>query len=223
MLTGIIERSKEMGILKALGASGGDVTRMMLYESAVLGAVGGFLGCVVPIAVFLQGMLIPITSASMIAIQIFPEIFLYGFTLSIVVSTLASLYPVWRAIRVRNGIRSQTSRDLRRAVRVELSGLGQDRLPRGRPLEVRLARPRQPLLPRDRDQQHLLPPADRPHGRRGPVGIRFEELGRARGSLSFHQERGGIEHKHAFCILSMIVFLAVFYISGISFSISQGI
>jgi putative ABC transport system permease protein len=101
MLTGIIERSKEIGILKALGASGGDVTKMMLYESAVLGAVGGFLGCIVPIAVFLQGMLIPITSASMIAIQIFPEVFLYGFTLSIVVSTLASLYPVWRAIRVR--------------------------------------------------------------------------------------------------------------------------
>jgi putative ABC transport system permease protein len=101
MLTGIIERSKEIGILKALGASGGAVTRMMLYESAVLGAVGGFLGCLLSLIVFLQGMLIPITSASVVAIQIFPEVFLYGFTLSIVISTLAALYPVWRAVRVR--------------------------------------------------------------------------------------------------------------------------
>jgi len=101
MLTGIIERSKEIGILKALGASGGDVTRMMLYESASLGAAGGLLGCSVSIALFLQGMLIPITSASVIAIQIFPEVFIYGFTLSIVISTVAALYPVWRAVRVR--------------------------------------------------------------------------------------------------------------------------
>jgi len=101
MLTGIIERSKEIGILKALGASRGDVTRLMLYESAALGAAGGFLGCSVAIAIFLQGLLIPITSASVVAIQIFPEVFLYGFTLSIGISTLAALYPVWRAVRVR--------------------------------------------------------------------------------------------------------------------------
>jgi putative ABC transport system permease protein len=101
MLTGIIERGKEIGILKALGASGGDVTRMMLYESAALGGVGGFLGCSISIAIFLQGMILPITSASLIAIQVFPEVFLYGFILSIAISTLASLYPVWRAVRVR--------------------------------------------------------------------------------------------------------------------------
>lgn len=101
MLTGIIERSKEIGILKALGASRGAVTRMMLYESAALGALGGFVGCLVAIAIFLQGLLIPITSASGVAILIFPEVFLYGFTLSVVISTLAALYPVWRAVRVR--------------------------------------------------------------------------------------------------------------------------
>ena len=101
MLTGVIERSKEIGILKALGAGEGAVTRMMLYESAALGAFGGVLGCSVSITVFLQGVLLPITSASVMAIQIFPEVFLYGFILSIVISTLASLYPVWRAVRVR--------------------------------------------------------------------------------------------------------------------------
>jgi len=101
MFTGIVERSKEIGILKALGAKSVDVTKMILYESTVVGAFGGLLGCSVAMMLFIQGMLIPITSASVLYIQVFPEVFVYGLVLSVVISTLSSLYPVWRAVHVR--------------------------------------------------------------------------------------------------------------------------
>jgi len=101
ILTGILERTREIGILKALGAKGRDVTKMIMYESAVLGAFGGFLGCLIASVLLLQGLLIPITSTTAMRTLIFPEIFLYGLILSVAISILAAIYPVWRAVRVR--------------------------------------------------------------------------------------------------------------------------
>ena len=101
MLTGILERTKEIGILKALGANGVDVTKMIMYESTVLGAFGGILGSLISMLLFIQGLLIPVTSTSLLRIQVFPEVFIYGLILSVAISILAALYPVWRAVRVR--------------------------------------------------------------------------------------------------------------------------
>jgi putative ABC transport system permease protein len=101
ILTGVLERAKEIGILKALGAKGGDVTRMIIYESAVLGAFGGLTGCLISLGLLIQGVLVPITSTSAMRISVFPEVFIYGLILSVVISILATLYPVWRAIRLR--------------------------------------------------------------------------------------------------------------------------
>lgn len=101
MVTSIFERNREIGILKALGAKGADVTRMILYESAVLGTLGGFLGCLVSLILLLQGFWIPLTSTAAMPISVFPHVFLYGLVLSIAISVLATLYPVWKAVRVR--------------------------------------------------------------------------------------------------------------------------
>jgi putative ABC transport system permease protein len=101
MLTSIFERNREIGILKALGAKGMDVMKMLIYESIVLGTIGGFLGCLASLILLFQGLWIPITSTAAISISFFPEVFLYGLVLSLAISVLATLYPVWRAVRVR--------------------------------------------------------------------------------------------------------------------------
>ena len=100
-ITGIIERSREIGILKALGARGADITKMIIYESATLGVLGGILGCTISMAFLAGGLLIPITSTTSLRITIFPESLIYGIILSVAISVLAALYPVWKAIRVR--------------------------------------------------------------------------------------------------------------------------
>lgn len=101
MITGIFERNREIGILKALGAKGRDITKMIIYESAVLGTLGGFLGCLISLTLLLQGLRILITSTATMPLSVFPEVFLNGLVLSIAISVLASLYPVWRAVRIR--------------------------------------------------------------------------------------------------------------------------
>jgi len=100
-VTGILERSREIGILKALGARGTDVTKMIIYESTVLGIFGGILGCLISSAFLAEGLLIPITSTSSMRITVFPESLIYGIILSVSISILAALYPVWKAVRVR--------------------------------------------------------------------------------------------------------------------------
>ena len=101
VMTGVFERTREIGILKALGAKGIDVMKMIIYESAVLGTLGGVLGSLVSLTLLLQGLLIPITSTTAMRIFLFSEVFLYGLVLSIAISVLATLYPVWKAVRVR--------------------------------------------------------------------------------------------------------------------------
>ncbi|MEM4261924.1 MAG: ABC transporter permease, partial [Candidatus Diapherotrites archaeon] len=46
MLMSVLERFREIGALKAVGWSNGDVMRMVLYESGFLGVIGGLLGVV---------------------------------------------------------------------------------------------------------------------------------------------------------------------------------
>ena len=46
MVTTIMERSREIGLMKALGASEGEVHLLFLSESTIVGVIGGLLGCV---------------------------------------------------------------------------------------------------------------------------------------------------------------------------------
>jgi ABC-type antimicrobial peptide transport system permease subunit len=47
MFMSITQRTREIGIMKALGFSSGSVLRIFMTESLLLGAVGGIVGCIV--------------------------------------------------------------------------------------------------------------------------------------------------------------------------------
>ena len=106
LVMAILERRREIGVLKALGAADGDIRRLFFVEAGVMGLIGGFLGVVLG-ALIGFGMnfatntylrrqsLPPLTVSSipwwMIAAAI-------GF--SIAVSLAAGLYPASRAARL---------------------------------------------------------------------------------------------------------------------------
>jgi putative ABC transport system permease protein len=51
MYTSVIERTKQIGIMKALGAKNSDVLKIFLIESGLLGLVGGIIGVLIGIGI----------------------------------------------------------------------------------------------------------------------------------------------------------------------------
>ena len=106
MVMSILERYREIGIMKAVGATDGDVQRIFLFESGAIGLLGGSLGLGLGWAV---SMVINKVVNIIMARQGAPHIDYFSFpwwlclgaiAFSILVSLLAGVYPTRRAARV---------------------------------------------------------------------------------------------------------------------------
>jgi putative ABC transport system permease protein len=99
MLMTVFERRQEMCILLAIGWQRGRITRMILWESALLGLLGGCVGVV--IGAFgakmleklpsIHGLLEPDPSTQLIVMSVI---------ISVVVGVVSGLYPAWRSSRL---------------------------------------------------------------------------------------------------------------------------
>ncbi|HET9183559.1 MAG TPA: ABC transporter permease [Candidatus Angelobacter sp.] len=106
LVMAILERRREIGIMKALGASDGDVKRIFFVEAGSMGALGGLLGVALG---WMIGRVINLgTNWYMIRQDFKPENFWYvspaliifGLAFAVVVSLCAGLYPASRAARL---------------------------------------------------------------------------------------------------------------------------
>jgi putative ABC transport system permease protein len=94
MLVAVTERTKEIGIRKALGARQADILRQFLFESGTLATIGGIIGLVIAkllgfvVSAFLIKTIIPIWAA-VVAIGV-----------CALVGICAGLYPAWKAARL---------------------------------------------------------------------------------------------------------------------------
>lgn len=94
MLVAVTERTKEIGIRKALGARQGDILKQFLVESATLSAIGGIIGLITAqilgliLTKFVFQTKIPIWAA------------LFAIAVSATVGILAGLFPAWKAARL---------------------------------------------------------------------------------------------------------------------------
>lgn len=92
MLTTVTERTKEIGLRKAIGAKRGDINLQFLSEAVVLTFIGGFFGIVL-------GWLISfiITSTGIIATQVSISSILLAFGVSAGIGIIFGYYPARRA------------------------------------------------------------------------------------------------------------------------------
>ena len=93
----IVERTKEIGILRAIGAQKKDIRKMFIFEAAMLGVAGGIIGTVFAIIVTI--LTNSITSLSLQTTLISYNVFYYvmGVLLSVFVSVLAGISPSIKA------------------------------------------------------------------------------------------------------------------------------
>ena len=106
MVMSILERYKEIGIMKAVGASDLDVRRIFLFESGMIGLLGGVFGLLLG---WLVSILINQIANHFTARQGVPQMDYFSFPwwlcvgavgFSILVSLIAGVYPTLRAARV---------------------------------------------------------------------------------------------------------------------------
>jgi putative ABC transport system permease protein len=107
MVMSILERYREIGIMKAVGASDGDIKRIFFFESGAIGLLGGAAGCVLGWAVSLViNRVVNFYAARQGGVPFvdyfaFPVwIFLGAIGFAVLVSLVSGLYPARRAARV---------------------------------------------------------------------------------------------------------------------------
>jgi putative ABC transport system permease protein len=123
MLYTVRERTKEIGILKALGASSKTILGQFMLEGVLLSLIAGIVGIVIGIfgATSLANILLPqptqagnslisgggtmtgsgSLATTSISVTMTPELILLGLGVAVLLGALGSLYPAWRAARTR--------------------------------------------------------------------------------------------------------------------------
>ncbi|MCS7259311.1 MAG: ABC transporter permease [Anaerolineae bacterium] len=102
LLMNVFERQREIGGLRSLGMTRGQVARMILAESGAMGIIGGLFGMFFGLflaRVFLLG--VQEIGGYTVSYHLPPHALLIGWTIALVVSQLAALYPAHKAARVR--------------------------------------------------------------------------------------------------------------------------
>lgn len=96
----VIERTKEIGILKSIGARRKDIKRIFLSEASLIGLFSGLLGCAVSYgcAQFINKLTYKAVSINLVLID--KRYLLYGLGLSIVISIFAGIVPAMKAATV---------------------------------------------------------------------------------------------------------------------------
>jgi len=96
MYTAVLERTREIGILKALGGSPLLVLNLLFRETAVLAIVGSVLGIVMTYGT--RSLIMGLVPASLTQIIVYDWWF-YASAIAMGGALLGALYPGWKAAR----------------------------------------------------------------------------------------------------------------------------
>jgi len=94
MFTSVLEQTRYIGILKSLGTQNSEVTRIFLFESGMVGLVGGLLGVVLSFVA--SALLAMFGLPSMITV----DLVLLGIGFSVIVGAIAGFIPARNAASV---------------------------------------------------------------------------------------------------------------------------
>jgi putative ABC transport system permease protein len=98
MLMSVMERTHEIGVMKAIGAKSSDVLSLFLLESGMVSLLGGLVGCGSGVIV---AKIISIAASSALGIEMIavvkPAVLLGGMAVAMVVGVLSGFYPARKA------------------------------------------------------------------------------------------------------------------------------
>jgi putative ABC transport system permease protein len=102
MSTNVLERTREIGVMRAIGASDGAVLQIVIVEGVIIGLISWFLGASLAFPV---GALLANTVGLVLFQTALPYVFSGGglatwLGIVVVLAVVASFLPAWRASRL---------------------------------------------------------------------------------------------------------------------------
>jgi ABC-type antimicrobial peptide transport system permease subunit len=98
----VTERTKEIGLLKAIGWANSDITKQISLESLMQGLAGGFIGIVLGyILIYLLPQL-GLVSSQNLMLSVSPFLALFGLIVSLIGGIIAGLVPALQASRLQS-------------------------------------------------------------------------------------------------------------------------
>ncbi|MSR86520.1 ABC transporter permease [Candidatus Woesearchaeota archaeon] len=101
MYTSVLERTKEIGIMKAIGARNKDILILFIIESGMIGLVGGTLGVLIGAGLAYAVGPLSQNAGFTIHITLEPLVLLFGLVFAFVVGIIAGILPAWQASRLK--------------------------------------------------------------------------------------------------------------------------
>jgi len=102
MFTSVLERTKQIGVMKAVGAKNSHVWAIFLLESGLIGLVGGIVGTLLGLGIYQLGISLINRLGSGFEMITVISGGLIGITLlgSFLIGAISGLLPAWRASRL---------------------------------------------------------------------------------------------------------------------------
>jgi putative ABC transport system permease protein len=98
MMTSVNERIKDIGIMRAVGASRSQIIKAFIYEAIIIGIIGGILGYMLgTVLAYLVGPLI----FEGTTVALVPQYLALAMVLSVAVAVTATVYPAYRATQIK--------------------------------------------------------------------------------------------------------------------------
>jgi putative ABC transport system permease protein len=99
MIMSVFERTREIGIFRAVGWSGRRILRMIITESLVLCVAAAFVGSAVGVILTRAILLIDVVS-NVLEPQYTADVFIRALVVGVVVALAGAAYPAFRAVRL---------------------------------------------------------------------------------------------------------------------------
>lgn len=103
MFTSVLERTREIGVMKAIGAKNSDILSIFVIESGFLGMIGGILGVLLGMGIGKTVEYVAINQLGTNLLKvIFPWYLILGCLLfAFLAGAISGLYPAWRATKIK--------------------------------------------------------------------------------------------------------------------------
>lgn len=104
MFTSVLEKTKEIGTMKAIGAKNKDILMIFLFNSAMVGFVGGVFGVILGA---LLSAVFPMIGVTMMregggtSISLSPSLMVYGLALAVFIGVISGVVPAYRASKLK--------------------------------------------------------------------------------------------------------------------------